>query len=77
MRAHLGDQLVVENPNTEDRLVGIVTRRELLQVFLRPDAEIRREVIDDVLMRALWLPPETVRVDVRDRVVALTGRLEK
>ncbi|MFE8993033.1 CBS domain-containing protein [Streptomyces collinus] len=25
----------------EERLVGIVTRRDLLQVFLRPDPEIR------------------------------------
>jgi CBS domain-containing protein len=28
----------------EDRLVGIVTRRDLLQVFLRPDRDIRQEV---------------------------------
>ncbi|WP_406264139.1 CBS domain-containing protein [Streptomyces sp. NBC_00191] len=61
----------------EDRLVGIVTRRDLLQVFLRPDPEIRREVIDEVLVRALWLPPETVRVDVRDGVVTLTGQLPR
>ncbi|MCX4585724.1 CBS domain-containing protein [Streptomyces sp. NBC_01481] len=61
----------------EDRLVGIVTRRDLLQVFLRPDAEIRREVIDEVLVRALWLPPETVRVDVHDGVVTLTGQLPR
>ena len=27
----------------EDRLVGIVTRRDLLKVFLRPDSEIRAE----------------------------------
>lgn len=39
----------------EDRLVGIVTRRDLLQVFLRPDREIRQVVIDEVLVRSLWL----------------------
>lgn len=26
----------------EDRLVGIVTRRDLLRLFVRPDSEIRR-----------------------------------
>ncbi|MGW1884579.1 CBS domain-containing protein [Streptomyces sp. NPDC001970] len=61
----------------EDRLVGIVTRRDLLQVFLRPDAEIRGEVIDEVLVRALRLAPETVGVEVRDGVVTLSGQLER
>ncbi|PJE95119.1 hypothetical protein CUT44_26135 [Streptomyces carminius] len=61
----------------EDRLVGIVTRRDLLGVFLRPDAEIRAEVIDDVLVRALWIPPDTVTVTVTDGVVTLTGRVER
>ncbi|MEU9189037.1 CBS domain-containing protein [Streptomyces sp. NPDC048484] len=36
-----------------DRLVGIVTRRDLIQVFLQPDHEIRREVIDEALVRKL------------------------
>ncbi|WP_351224542.1 GNAT family N-acetyltransferase [Streptomyces sp. NPDC002133] len=61
----------------EDRLVGIVTRRDLLQVFLRPDAEIRGEVIDEVLVRALRLAPATVGVEVRDGVVTLSGQLER
>jgi CBS domain-containing protein len=61
----------------EDRLVGIVTWRDLLQVFLRPDADIRDEVIDEVLVRALWLMPRTVDVSVADGVVTLTGRLER
>ncbi|MEV5953115.1 CBS domain-containing protein [Streptomyces sp. NPDC051987] len=61
----------------EDRLVGIVTRRDLLQVFLRPDADIRAEVTDEVLVRALWLPPHTVDVAVTEGVVTLTGHLER
>lgn len=39
----------------EDRLVGIVTRRDLLQVFLRPDQEIHDEVVQEVLGRSLDL----------------------
>ncbi|MFJ5533714.1 CBS domain-containing protein [Streptomyces sp. NPDC093261] len=59
----------------EDRLVGIVTRRDLLQVFLRSDAEIRDEVIEEVLIRTLRLSPRTIDVFVVEGVVTLTGRL--
>ncbi|MBC2906468.1 CBS domain-containing protein [Streptomyces cupreus] len=61
----------------EDRLVGIVTRRDLLKVFLRPDAEIRAEVIDEVLVRALWLTPRAADVSVTEGVVTLSGELER
>lgn len=61
----------------EDRLVGIVTRRDLLQVFLRPDAEIHDEVVQEVLVRTLWLAPRSVDVSVTEGVVTLTGQLER
>ncbi|MDB1087306.1 CBS domain-containing protein [Streptomyces sp. ACA25] len=61
----------------EDRLVGIVTRRDLLQVFLRPDEDIHDEVVDEVLIRSLWLAPNTVKVTVDDGVVTLAGVLER
>ncbi|MFE1443414.1 CBS domain-containing protein [Streptomyces sp. NPDC058739] len=61
----------------EDRLVGIVTRRDLLQVFLRPDAEIRHEVVQEVLLRTLWLTPGSVDVSVDDGEVTLTGEVER
>ncbi|MDJ0465539.1 CBS domain-containing protein [Streptomyces sp. H27-C3] len=61
----------------EDRLVGIVTRRDLLQVFLRPDQEIRRAVVDEVMVDTLWLAPQTVAVDVKDGVVTLRGQVER
>ncbi|GAA2280269.1 hypothetical protein GCM10010145_59870 [Streptomyces ruber] len=60
-----------------DRLVGIVTRRDLLRVFLRPDADIRDEVIHEVLVRALWLAPRSIGVSVTEGVVTLAGRLER
>ncbi|MCX4403190.1 MULTISPECIES: CBS domain-containing protein [unclassified Streptomyces] len=61
----------------EDRVVGIVTRRDLIQVFLQPDDVIRREVIDEVLVRTLWLGPSTVEVAVYEGVVTLTGHVER
>ncbi|MGI5372052.1 hypothetical protein C9J60_37365 [Streptomyces sp. A244] len=61
----------------EDRLVGLVTLRDLLRVFLRPDADIRDEVIDEVLVGVLWLTPHSIDVSVAEGVVTLTGRLER
>lgn len=61
----------------EDRLIGIATRRDLLRVFLRTDEEIRRQVIDEVLVGALGLSSDAVTVFVRDGVVTLKGRLDR
>ncbi|MCX5208249.1 CBS domain-containing protein [Kitasatospora sp. NBC_00240] len=59
------------------RLVGIVSRRDLLQVFLRHDAAIREEIRHDVLGQTLWLAPADVEVRVQDGIVTLTGRLPR
>ncbi|MEU2159197.1 CBS domain-containing protein [Streptomyces sp. NPDC019396] len=59
------------------QLAGIVTRRDLLQVFLRPDAEIRKEIVDDLFARTLWLPPGKLTVRVAQGVVTLEGQLER
>lgn len=74
MAAHRVERLPVLDE--EDRLVGIVTRSGLLQVFLRPDDEIRDEMIKEVLIRALWLPPRSVDVAVAEGLVTLTGHME-
>jgi CBS domain-containing protein len=58
-------------------LLGIVSRADLLKVFLRGDDEIAREVRQEVLLRALWVNPDTVVVEVRDGVVTLIGQLER
>ncbi|MEU8514672.1 CBS domain-containing protein [Kitasatospora sp. NPDC048722] len=59
------------------RLVGIVSRADLLQVFLRHDAAIRDEITHDVLGQTLWLAPGDVQVAVHDGVVTLKGRLPR
>ncbi|WP_406723819.1 CBS domain-containing protein [Streptomyces sp. GD-15H] len=61
----------------EDRLVGIVTRRDVLRVFLRTDEDIEHDVRKEVLGNTLWLAPQAVTVTVQDGVVTLTGRLER
>jgi CBS domain-containing protein len=58
------------------RLVGIASRADLLKVFLRSDPDIRREVLEDVLLHTMWLDPDAFTVEVRDGVVTLAGPLE-
>jgi CBS domain-containing protein len=74
MEKHLVKRLpVVEN----DRLVGIVSRRDLLSTYLRPDGEIRAEVRDDVLQRVLVTDPAAVGIVVTDGIVTLTGSVDR
>ncbi|MEU8436122.1 CBS domain-containing protein [Streptomyces sp. NPDC029216] len=60
--------------DVEERLVGIITRRDLLRLFLRPDAEIRRRV-HEVLTDVLGVPAGNVDVHVVDGIVTLNGRV--
>jgi CBS-domain-containing membrane protein len=56
-------------------LAGIVSRRDLLTVFLRPDEDIAvdiRKVLDEVLAA----DPEEAEVTVRNGIVTLTGTLD-
>jgi CBS-domain-containing membrane protein len=61
--------------DAEGRLVGIVTRRDLLGVFLRPDDEIRDRIRAGVLER-LNLPEDDVEVEVSEGVATLRGKVE-
>ncbi|MEV8562728.1 CBS domain-containing protein [Streptomyces sp. NPDC051917] len=56
-------------------LTGIVSRSDLLDVFIRSDAEIRGEVERDVLGHILGLEKGTVAVEVRDGAVTLRGHV--
>lgn len=59
------------------RLAGIVARCDLLRVFHRSDADIRDEIIRDVLISKLWQDPAELHVRVQEGVVHLTGRVEQ
>jgi osmotically-inducible protein OsmY len=48
----------------------------VLDGLTRPDADIRREVVRDVIARTFLLDPQAFTVTVRDGVVTLSGRPE-
>jgi CBS domain-containing protein len=62
--------------NAGGRLVGIISRADVLAVYDRPDAEIRREVIDDVTSRESREGRRELAVTVQAGVVTLEGSLE-
>jgi len=60
-----------------DRLVGVVSRSDVLRVYLRADADIERDVEWQVLRHALALEPEEASARVADGVATLTGTTDR
>lgn len=60
----------------DGHLIGIVSRADLLKVFVQPDQKIRDEVLEQVFGRALWIEPSKITVEVHDGLVTLDGELE-
>jgi CBS domain-containing protein len=58
------------------RLVGIVSRTDVLSVFSRPDEEIRHQITQDVLLDTYLTDPLRFRVTVKDGVVTIAGEPE-
>ncbi|HET8589954.1 MAG TPA: CBS domain-containing protein [Nakamurella sp.] len=72
-RAHVRRLPVID---AQGKIIGIVTRSDLLQVFLNRDEELQSYLTDVVLARQFVLDPTSVTVDVADGIVTLRGRLE-
>jgi CBS domain-containing protein len=71
LRKHLIRRMPVID--SAGRLVGIVSRSDVLKTFLRPDREIRQEITGQVIRESLIADPERIDVSVRDGVVLLEG----
>ena len=56
------------------RLLGIISRADVLAVFSRPDEEIRDEIAHRVLPSAVMGRSEDFEVTVRDGIVTISGR---
>jgi len=62
--------------DADGKLVGIVTRADVLAVYDRKDADIRREITDTVILGHHLCDPERFTVTVADGVVTLAGAPE-
>jgi CBS domain-containing protein len=71
------DHMVNRLPVVSDgKLVGIVTRADLVRAFTRSDEEIEREISQDVLLHTLWTDPDSVSFVVIDGKVTVAGEAE-
>lgn len=59
------------------RIAGIVTRSDLLQVFLRSDEDLRDDIVAKVIPAILVAEAASVDVDVRSNVVTLVGQVDR
>lgn len=59
--------------NEAGRLMGIVSRVDVLSVFSRPDDDIRDEIVRQVLPGITLAAPGNFKVAVRDGIVTMSG----
>ena len=57
-------------------LIGIVTRSDVLSVYSRPDAEIQRQVTQDLILDTFLCDPDRFTVTVTDGIVTIEGTPE-
>ena len=65
-------------PVTSDdgTLIGIVSRADVLSVYSRPDADIQREIIQDLILGTFGCDPARFDVTVADGIVTIEGTPE-
>jgi CBS domain-containing protein len=59
------------------KIAGLVSRSDLLQVFLRTDEDLRDEVLSAVIPSVIMPPSDTVDVNVASNVITLSGEVDR
>jgi CBS domain-containing protein len=60
----------------DGRLVGLISRTDMLRAYARADGEVVAEISDHVMREILWIDPRRVTVECSDGNVVLKGQLE-
>ena len=60
----------------DGRLIGIVSRADVLSVYGRPDADIRHDIVEDVILDTLLTDPARFTITVKDGIVTVEGMPE-
>jgi CBS domain-containing protein len=58
------------------RLIGMINRSDVLSVFGRADADIRRDILNKVIRAAFLADPAVFTVTVQDGIVTMAGTPE-
>jgi|SoiMethySBSTD1v2_1073268.scaffolds.fasta_scaffold319519_2 CBS domain-containing protein len=75
--ARMSEERVNRLPVLKDgKLVGILTRADVIRAFTRRDDEIAEEIREDVIGRGFWEPPDAVTVEVDQGEVVLSGTVQ-
>jgi len=61
----------------DGKLIGIVSRADVLSVYSRPDADIRHEITEDLILKTYLCDPVLFTVTVKDGIVTLEGMPER
>ena len=61
----------------DGRLVGIISRADLIRAYVRSDDELARTIRQDVILKILWLDPDLFEVEVKDGVASISGRVQR
>jgi CBS domain-containing protein len=61
----------------DGRLVGIISRADLVGAYLTMDADITEAVRENVLHRTMWLDPDAFDVSVSEGVVRIAGSVDR
>ncbi len=59
----------------EDRMLGIISRLDVVAAFTRPDEIIEDEIREDLVRRVLFVDPDDIEVSVIDGVVRFGGEI--
>jgi CBS domain-containing protein len=74
MRKHSVKRLPVVDGG---RLVGIVSRADVLKSYLRSDADIQSDIANRVIRGSMWLDPSSFDISVDDGVVRISGEVDR
>lgn len=59
----------------DSRLLGIISRADIVSVFTRPDDVIEDEIREDLIRRVLFIDPDQLNVSVANGVVTFVGEV--
>ncbi len=59
----------------DDRLLGVISRADIVSIFTRPDDVIEDEIREDLIRRVMFIDPDDIAVSVTNGVVTLSGEV--